>query len=108
MKSRLYLALIAALALTLTGVATAQAPKTGDAPAKESVLKAADVGTKLLPDKVWFRGQNAPVQGRNSGGVRYADGFYVLVTLVDNSGYSSGVREKYQAYFITEVPLEVG
>jgi hypothetical protein len=30
------------------------------------------------------------------------------VTLVDNSGYSSGVRERYQAYFITEVPLEIG
>ncbi len=108
MKTRLNVALFAALALMLVGVAAAQAPKAGDAPPKESVLRAADVGTKLLPDKVWFRGQNAPVQARNSGGVRYADGFYVLVTLVDNSGYSSGVRERYQAYFITEVPLEIG
>lgn len=108
MKLHMHLALLAVLALSLSGITAAQTAKTGDAPGKESVLKATDVGTKLLPDKVWFRGQNAPVQARNSGGVRYGDGFYVLVTLVDNSGYSSGVREKYQAYFITEVPLEIG
>ncbi len=108
MKSRLYIALLAALALTISGIATAQTPKAGDAPGKESVLKATDVGTKLLPEKVFFRGQNAPVQARNTAGVRYADGLYVLVALVDNSGYSSGIREKYQAYFITEVTLEVG
>lgn len=108
MKSRLYFALCAALVLTVSSIAFAQAPKAGEAPGKEMALKAADVGTKLLPDKVFFRGQSAPTQARNSGGVRYADGFYVLVTLVDNSGYSSGIREKYQAYFITEVPLEIG
>ena len=108
MKSRLYLVLLTVLALTISGSVIAQAPKAGDAPAKETALKAADVGTKLLPDKVFFRGQSAPVQARNTGGVRYADGFYVLAALVDNSGYSSGIREKYQAYFITEVPLEIG
>jgi len=108
MKLRLLFASLVLLSLTLSGVAVAQAPKAGDAPAKESVLKAADVGNKLLPDKVFFRGQSAPVQARNTGGVRYADGFFVLVCLVDNSGYSSGIREKYQAYFITEVPLEIG
>lgn len=108
MKSRLHLAFFAVLALTLSGVAIAQTPKAGDAPVKEAVLKATEVGTKLLPEKVFFRGQNAPVQARNTAGVRYADGFYVLVALVDNSGYSSGIREKYQAYFITEVSLEVG
>jgi len=25
--------------------------------------------------------------------------------MVDNSGYSSGLRQKYQAYLLTEVPL---
>ncbi len=108
MKLRLYVVLFVVMALMISGIARAQTPKAGDAPAKESALKAAEVGNKLLPEKVFFRGQNAPVQARNSGGVRYADGFYVLVALVDNSGYSSGIREKYQAYFITEVPLEIG
>jgi hypothetical protein len=40
--------------------------------------------------------------------VKFADGFYVLTTLVDTSGYSTGVAAKYQAYFITEVPIKVG
>jgi hypothetical protein len=108
MKSPRSLASLAILSLLLCGVAAAQAQKAADVPAKESVLKAAEVGTKLLPEKVFFRGQIAPVQARNTGGVRYADGFFVLAGLVDNSGYSSGIREKYQAYFITEVTLEIG
>ena len=78
------------------------------APAKESILKAADVGAKLLPEKVFFRGQAATVQARNTGGVRYADGFLVLAGLVDSSGYSTGLKEKYQAYFINEVPVDIG
>jgi len=78
------------------------------APAKEAILTAADVGDKLLPEKVFFRGQIAPVQARNTGGVRYADGFLVFAGLVDSSGYSSGLREKYQAYLINEVPVEIG
>jgi hypothetical protein len=32
----------------------------------------------------------------------------VLAGLVDNSGYSTGIREKYQAYLITEVTLQFG
>jgi hypothetical protein len=40
--------------------------------------------------------------------VKFSDGFYVLSTLVDTSGYSSDVQAKYQAYFITEVPIQIG
>jgi hypothetical protein len=82
----------------------------GNPPAegKEAALKAADITPKLLPERVFFRGKTAPVQARNSGGVRYADDFYVLAAMVDNSGYSTGIREKYQAYLINEVTLEIG
>lgn len=73
----------------------------------EVVLKPADL-TKILPDAVFFRGQSATTQARNSGGVRFADGYLMFAALVDNSGYSSGIQEKYQAYFITEVPLRIG
>jgi hypothetical protein len=79
-----------------------------DAPGKEVILKAADLTTRILPATVFFRGQSAPTQLRNSGGVHFADGAYVLVAMVDSSGYSSGIREKYQAYLLTEVPLEIG
>jgi hypothetical protein len=72
-----------------------------------TVLKAADA-QKLLPATVYYKAQSASTQLRNSGGVKFADGYYVLATLVDTSGYSSDVSSKYQAYFITEVPLKIG
>jgi hypothetical protein len=74
---------------------------------KEVVLKAADITNKIFPERVFFRGQTAPAQMRNTGGVHFADDFYVLAGLVDNSGYSTGIREKYQAYFLNEVTLEI-
>lgn len=78
----------------------------GDAAQGEVVLHAAEAA-KILPGSVFFRGQSATAQVRNSGGVRFADGFYMLVTLVDTSGYSTGVQAKYQACLLTEVPLTI-
>jgi hypothetical protein len=75
---------------------------------KEIVLKATDITPKIFPDRVFFRGQSASVQLRNTGGVHFADDFYVLAGLVDSSGYSTGIKEKYQGYLISEVTLEVG
>ena len=74
----------------------------------ETVLKASDITNKIFPDQVFFRGQVASVQMRNTGGVRFADEMFVLAALVDNSGYSSDIRQKYQAYFISEVALDLG
>jgi hypothetical protein len=72
----------------------------------EAILKPTDMG-RILPASVFFRGQSATTQLRNSGGVRFADGYLMWTALVDNSGYSSGIQEKYQAYFVTEVPLSI-
>ncbi len=74
---------------------------------KEVVLKAADISPKIFPERVFFRGQSAPVQFRNSGGVHFADDLYVLAGMVDNSGYSTAIKEKYQAYLLNEVTLEI-
>lgn len=107
MRSWLACCLAGALVSLASGFAAAQ--KSEDAaPPKEGVLKAADVGDKLFPDKVFFRGQSATVQGRNSGGVRYSDSFVVLAALVDSSGYSTGLKEKYQGFLINEVPIQIG
>lgn len=106
MSIRRVLWLFPALLLISSGVGFAQEKKA--APAKEGVLQAAEVGDKLFPDKVFFRGQSANVQARNTGGVRYTDDFLVMAGLVDNSGYSSGLKEKYQGYLITEVSIEIG
>lgn len=75
---------------------------------KSTILKASDIKSTLFPEKVFFRGKVAPTELRNTGGVHFADGFYFLAGLVDNSGYSTGIKEKYQAYLLTEVPLEIG
>jgi hypothetical protein len=104
-----YFVLLSVL-LLIFSVRHLQSTMAGNPPAegKEAALRAADVTAKLFPERVFFRGQNAPVQFRNTGGVRFADDFYVLAGIVDNSGYSTGLREKYQAYLLNEVTLQIG
>jgi hypothetical protein len=98
---------MAAAAMLVAAAITGPVSILGQANPTAMVLKPADM-QKLLPASVYYRGQSATTQLRNSGGVKFADGFYVLATLVDTSGYSSDVAAKYQAYFITEVPIQVG
>lgn len=90
------------LALAVTAVPMRSVAQGGD-----TILKPADT-QKLLPASVYYKAQPAPTQLRNSTGIKFADGSYLLSTLVDTSGYSSDVASKYQAYFITEVPLKFG
>jgi hypothetical protein len=90
------LSIVILLQLTLPASSQSGAP----------VIMNAAEAAKLLPDAVFFRGQSATVQTRNSAGIHFANDRYVLTALVDNSGYSSGIQQKYQAYFITEVPLD--
>jgi hypothetical protein len=103
-----YCALLSVLLLTFS-VWHLQTAMAGNPPAegKEVVLKAADVTSKVFPERVFFRGQSAPVQFRNSGGVHFADDLYVLAGMVDSSGYSTAIKEKYQAYLLSEVTLEI-
>jgi hypothetical protein len=72
-----------------------------------TILKAADAGT-ILPPSVFFRGQSASIQARNSAGIRLSKEALLLTALVDTSGYSSSVQQKYQAYLITESPVLIG
>ena len=97
---------LALLVLPITR-ASIQADAAQAAGGKDTVLKAADISPKIFPEQVFYRGRVAPVQMRNTGGVHFADDLYVLAGLVDVSGYSSGVREKYQGYLLTEVPLDI-
>jgi len=93
---------LAALAFGLVGLET----RANAQAAQDAVLNAAEA-TKLLPASVYFKGQSATTQLRNSGGVKFADGFYVLAVMVDTSGYSSDVQQKYQAYLISEIPIAI-
>lgn len=94
----------AAFALVLFVSVSPMFAQTASVPQGEAILHPADLA-KIVPGSVFFRGQSATTQLRNSGGVRFAHGFLMFAVLVDNSGYSTGIQQKYQAYFITEVPL---
>lgn len=63
---------------------------------------------ELLPEKVYFQGQSAPLQVRNAGAVRFAGGAVVFAALVDTSGYSTAVQQKYQFYLVTETDIRFG
>jgi hypothetical protein len=103
MRNHAILKLAAAgmLAVTMMAPGQMKAQQVGG-----TVLKPVDT-EKLLPASVYYFGQSATTQVRNSGGVKFADGHYVLATLVDTSGYSTAVAAKYQAYFIVEVPIKL-
>ena len=99
MKLPVRLAFIAAMALSLITPVVAQN--------KASVLTPAEL-KKVVPSAYFFRGQSASVQLRNAVGFRDSSDRYVLAALVDTSGYSTDIQEKYQGLFITEVKLKVG
>src|ERR1700739_2642629 len=63
---------------------------------------------KAVPTEYFFRGQKAPVQLRNAVGFQVPDGKMMLAALVDASGYSTAIQQKYQGMFITESKLEIG
>ena len=71
-------------------------------------LLIADELKTLTPGEFFFRGQKAPTQLRNSTGFQMADGKITLAVLVDVSGYSTAIQQKYQGMLITESKLNIG
>ena len=66
-------------------------------PGKETILKASDITPKTFPEQVFYRGQVASVQMRNTGGVHFADDLYVLAGLVDVSGTRAASEKSIRA-----------
>ena len=71
------------------------------------VLTGADF-TKVVPTTFYFEGQSAPTQMRNAAATRFGAKRFVIVGMVDTSGYSSEVRAKYEGFFITDSPIMLG
>jgi len=63
---------------------------------------------KAVPTEFFYRGQKAPVQLRNAVGFELSDGKITLAALVDASGYSTAIQQKYQGMLITESKLQIG
>src|SRR6266496_3410727 len=88
------------IALVLIGCALAQQ-------ASRHVLSSDEL-KKTTPTEYFFRGQKAPVQLRNAVGFQGADGKLTLAALVDASGYSTAIQQKYQGMLVTETKLSIG
>jgi hypothetical protein len=63
---------------------------------------------KIAPTEFFFAEQKAPTQLRNSAGFQLANGKITFGALVDTSGYSSAIQQKYQGLLITESKLNIG
>ena len=87
----------------ISGSAHAQA-----APSGSVTILTREQASAIMPATVFFHGQTASVQARNSTGLRLPGDKLVLVATVDTSGYSSALQQSYQAYLLTEVPLQIG
>jgi hypothetical protein len=61
----------------------------------------------VVPAEFFFRGQKAPTQLRNSTGFQTAEGKITFAALVDVSGYSTSVQQKYQGMIVTESKLNI-
>jgi hypothetical protein len=73
---------------------------------RPGVLSPSEIQT-LFPAAVYFSGQTATVQLRNAGGIRWSDGKQTLFGMVDAGGYSTGMRERYQFYILSDVPITI-
>jgi hypothetical protein len=101
-------ALLSALTLAVLGSwAVAQSSDVMPPEITSHILNADEL-KKVTPSEFFYRGQKAPVQLRNAVGFQQADGKMALAALVDASGYSTAIQQKYQGLLITEVKLTIG
>ena len=63
--------------------------------------------SKVVPPGFYFEGQSAPTQMRNASAARFGKNRYVIVGLVDTSGYAEEVRAKYEGFLITDSPISI-
>ncbi len=70
----------------------ASSDKSAPAAATETKVMPPVEAAQFLPTTVFFRGQSAPIQARNSSGVQFTKGSLLLVALVDTAGYSSALQ----------------
>ena len=110
MISKWYTLALCALLCTAPGLSAGGQMTAAPAAApvsKAPGLVAKDEVARLVPPSVFFSGQVASTQLRNAAAVRMVTGDLVVATLVDTSGYSSSVQEKYQLYLINEAHLSI-
>lgn len=88
-----------AVVIFMSGFAAAQA--------KTEILTD-DTLKKVVPVSFYFAGQSAETQARNTAAARIGENRFVIVGLVDTSGYSTEISGKYEGFFITDSPIRLG
>ena len=96
------------LRLAATGILVALLFPTVLAQKATQHLLTADELKTVVPSEFFFRGQKAPTQLRNSTGFQTADGKITFGAMVDVSGYSTAIQQKYQGMLVTESKLNIG
>lgn len=64
--------------------------------------------TRIVPTSFYFAGQSAPTQMRNSAAAMLGKDRYVVVGMVDTSGYSTEISGKYEGFLITDSAIRLG
>ncbi len=100
--------LLVLLTVLMTVAVEAQSSTDAMPPEMAPHVLTAEQVKKAVPSEYFFRGQKAPVQLRNAVGFQLADSKMMLAALVDASGYSTAIQQKYQGLLITEVKLVIG
>ena len=93
------------IALALLVVASSSLPVS--AQDRGAVLAGAEL-TRVVPAAFYFQGQSAPTQMRNSAAARFGTNRFVIVGMVDTSGYSAEIRARYEGFFITDSAITIG
>lgn len=91
--------LTAIVVLFATGFAVAQA--------KPEIL-AGDTLKTIVPAGFYFAGQSAETQMRNSAAAKIGENRFIIVGLVDTSGYSTEISGQYEGFLITDSNITIG
>ncbi len=63
---------------------------------------------RVVPTSFYFAGQSAETQMRNAVAAKLGENRFLIVGLVDTSGYSTEISGKYEGFFITDSPIKIG
>lgn len=71
-------------------------------------ILAVTASARIVPTSFYFAGQSAPTQMRNSAVARLGKDRHVIVGMVDTSGYSTEISDKYEGFLITDSRVFIG
>jgi len=70
-------------------------------------LVTGDAFTRAVPGDFYLEGNRIPVEKRNAALLKNPKGARVVLGLIDTTGYSSQIQQKYMGMLITETKISV-